>query len=149
MGVVDGYVAAFTPLRHDQNRADSLTVLALSLVAWNGQGSLCESGIVAPSPLDRDSRMTRQRASDSGTPRDNRPLQYRARNFRSRSRSRSGDEGGSTRVEVDLDLCRGKLCTGFCTPVLAAANAAAAAAAAKSATCLLVYSTDDRGFSRG
>lgn len=48
MGVVDGYVAAFTPLRHDQNGADSLTVLALSLVAWNGQGLLCESGIVAP-----------------------------------------------------------------------------------------------------
>jgi hypothetical protein len=50
MGVVDGYVAAFTPLRHDQNGADSLTVLALSLVAWNEQGVLCESGIVPPSP---------------------------------------------------------------------------------------------------
>lgn len=42
MGVVDGYVADFTPLRHDRNGADSLkdTVLALSLVAWNGQGLL-------------------------------------------------------------------------------------------------------------
>lgn len=70
MGVVDGYVAAFTPLRHDQNGADSLTVLALSLVAWNGQGLLCESGIVAPSSLDRESRFTndpaaRQRQRDT------------------------------------------------------------------------------------
>lgn len=27
MGVVDGYVAAFTPLRHDQNGADSFANL--------------------------------------------------------------------------------------------------------------------------
>jgi len=50
MGVVGGYVAAFTPLRHDQNGADSLTVLALSLVAWNEQGVLCESGKSSPPP---------------------------------------------------------------------------------------------------
>lgn len=100
---------------------------------------LCESGIVAPS-LDRDARMVQQRARTAGHP-EITDLCSIGHGISVRDRDRDPEtREARPRVEVGLDLCRGKLCTGSCTPVLAAANAVAAAAAAKSATCLLVWS---------
>jgi hypothetical protein len=93
--------------------------------------------IVAPS-LDRDARMVQQRARTVGHP-EITDLCSIGHGISVRDRDPETREA-RPKVEVGLDLCRGKLGTGSCTPVLAAANAVAAAAAAKSATCLLVWS---------